>query len=152
MTAVQNSSKPSEMGMTTSAVNLIRSVGATIGTAVFAMLIGNKINGELYSLLPPDIYAAVPHSTGVLDLLVPDATGLPGIASVMLQIGYLPAQLVTEVPKVVNEILLAFANSVDFAFIAGGCLILVLVVIGIIFKVERPKDVDNEVLIPETEE
>ena len=152
MTAVQNSSKPSEMGMTTSAVNLIRSVGATIGTAVFAMLIGNKINGELQSLLPADVYSVVPHSTGVLDLLVPDETGMNGIAYLLLQLGYPVDQLKDEVLKVVNEILLAFANSVDFAFIAGGCMILVLVAIGIIFKVEKPKDYDNEVKLPENEE
>jgi ABC-type dipeptide/oligopeptide/nickel transport system permease component len=66
----------------------------------------------------------------------------------MFKLGYTFPQA----KEVVDEILLAFANSVDFAFIVGGCLILVLVVIGIIFKVERPKDVDNEVLIPETEE
>lgn len=36
MVGVQNSAKQSEMGMTTSAVNLIRSVGSTVGTAVFA--------------------------------------------------------------------------------------------------------------------
>ena len=49
----------------------------------------------------------------------------------------------------VHQILLAFANSVDFAFISGGILILLLVFIGVIFKVERPADDDNEVRLPE---
>ncbi|MBO4797697.1 MAG: hypothetical protein J5494_02845, partial [Candidatus Methanomethylophilaceae archaeon] len=129
MTAVQNSSRPSEIGMTTSAVNLIRSVGATIGTAVFAMLISNKINGELQSILPPEVYDVVPHSTGILDLFA----DMPSFIASMLALGQNPE-------VIAGDILLAFANSVDFAFISGGILILLLVVIGLIFKVEPQPD------------
>ena len=67
MTAVQNSSSIEEMGMTTSAVNVIRSIGATIGTAVFAVLINNKITDELRSNLTQEVFDNVSHSTGVLD-------------------------------------------------------------------------------------
>ena len=157
MTAVQNSSKQSEIGMTTSAVNLIRSVGATIGTAVFAMLITNKIDGELHKLLPASIYDLVPHNSGVLDLLVPDSTGNPQITNVVIQVlGLTPEEIPQHIAEItamtmqtIQEVLLAFANSVDFAFIAGGCLILLLVLIGIVYKVEENHDEDNEVLLPE---
>ena len=146
MTAVQNSSKQSEIGMTTSAVNLIRSVGATIGTAVFAMLIANKINGELQTLLPPEVYDLVPHNSGVLDMLAPDATGMPQLFTLLYnQLHYTADQIA----QTVHDILLAFANSVDFAFIAGGCLILLLALIGLVFKVEENHDEDNEVVLPE---
>ena len=146
MTAVQNSSKQSEIGMTTSAVNLIRSVGATIGTAVFAMLIANKINGELQTLLPPEVYDLVPHNSGVLDMLAPDATGMPQLFTLLYtQLHYTADQIA----QTVHDILLAFANSVDFAFIAGGCLMLLLALIGFVFKVEENHDEDNEVVLPE---
>ena len=52
MSAVQNSSKPTEMGMTTSSVNLIRSIGTTMGTAIFTMIINGRLTGELQNSLP----------------------------------------------------------------------------------------------------
>lgn len=112
MTAVQNSSTTREMGMTTSAVNLIRSIGTTIGTAVFSMIINNKLSSELAGLLPPEIFDQIPHDTGVLEVLM-------------------------QFPEYAGNMLLAFANSVDFAFLAGGAIILILVVVGIFFKVQK---------------
>ncbi len=52
MAAVQNSSKPSEMGMTTSSVNLIRSIGTTMGTAIFTMHISSRLSEELMEWAP----------------------------------------------------------------------------------------------------
>lgn len=114
MTAVQNSSKESEIGMTTSAVNLIRSIGSTIGTAIFTVVINNKIASELSENLPPFIYDMVPHDTGVL--------------------GY-----VAYLPQYAYDILLSFANSVDFAFICGAVLFIPLLIIGAIYKVCTPE-------------
>lgn len=114
MTAVQNSSKPSEMGMTISAVNLIRSVGATIGTAVFAFIISGKLNSELANKLPPDAYAALPHDAGVLDALA----------------------TVTD-PAIIIGVLESFANSIDYAFLLGGTIIACLAVIGTAFKAPK---------------
>ena len=34
----------------------------------------------------------------------------------------------------------AFSNSVDFSFLAGGCIILLLVIVGIIFKAQKPEE------------
>lgn len=59
MAAVQNSSRPSEMGMTTSAVNLYRSIGFTLGTAIFAMLINFRLSIELLEAVP-EIYDRYP--------------------------------------------------------------------------------------------
>ncbi len=125
MTAVQNSSKPSEMGMTTSAVNLIRSIGTTMGTAIFAMVINSKLSGELESLVSPGLFEIIPHDTGVLNLFSPDN---PLFMMVLPEAG---------------NILTAFANSVSFSFLAGGTIILLLVVIGAIYKVQVP-EVDEE--------
>lgn len=115
MSAVQNSSKPTEMGMTTSSVNLIRSIGTTMGTAIFTMVINGRLSGELEGLLPPDIYNQLLHDTGVL--------------------GQIP-----QFPQFVGEIMTAFSNSVDFSFVAGGTIILLLVIVGVIFKAQPPEE------------
>ncbi|MDR1691030.1 MAG: DHA2 family efflux MFS transporter permease subunit, partial [Candidatus Methanoplasma sp.] len=67
MVATQNSARPGEMGMTTSSVNLMRSIGATAGTAIFAMVIAQRISSELFANVPAEMYDKIPHDTGVLD-------------------------------------------------------------------------------------
>ena len=100
MAAVQNSSRPSEMGMTTSAVNLLRSIGFTMGTAIFAMLINSRLGTELPEAVP-EIYDLIPHTTDVLN-----------------------GGVMSQFPMQIPEILTAFSNSVDFAFLAGGVIML----------------------------
>lgn len=119
MSAVQNSSKPTEMGMTTSAVNLFRSIGCTMGTAIFSLVINSRLSTELMNIVP-EIYDVIPHTTDVLNA------------------GVLSAH-----PMQIPGILTAFSNSVDFSFIAGGCIILLLVIVGVVFKGEQPP-VDEE--------
>ncbi|MBR6870550.1 MAG: hypothetical protein IKM91_02870, partial [Candidatus Methanomethylophilaceae archaeon] len=93
----------------------------------------------------PEVYDLVPHNSGVLDMLAPDATGVPQLFTLLYtQLHYTADQIA----QTVHDILLAFANSVDFAFIAGGCLILLLALIGLVFKVEENHDEDNEVVLP----
>lgn len=115
MSAVQNSSKPTEMGMTTSAVNLVRSIGTTMGTAVFTMLINSRLSTELAEWLPEDIYAVITKDTGV-------------IADISLY------------PDYAGEILTAFSDSVEFAFVVGGVIILLLVVVAVFYKVQPPEE------------
>ena len=106
MSAVQNSSKPTEMGMTTSSVNLIRSIGTTMGLQSFVP-----------KSLPQWVFDSIPHDTGVIGALADP--------SMMI---YAP------------QIMTAFSNSVDFSFLAGGCIILILVIVGIFFKAQRPEE------------
>ena len=132
MTAVQNSSPTREMGMTTSAVNLIRSIGATIGTAVFAMIIDGRITSELQSLVP-GIFDFIPHDTGVLNIFTD-----PSYAGILMTPPGFEAN--------VYNIIVAFANSINFAFLAGGLIILSLVIIAIFFKVKKPTELDLDAL------
>lgn len=118
MTAVQNSSTESEMGMTTSTVNVLKSIGSTIGTAIFSFVINNKLSSELRERLPEDVYNNIPHNTEIIGLL-PYMT-----------------------PENAYNALLSFANSVDFSFACAGILMLSLVIIGAIFKAETPKNED----------
>ena len=114
MSAVQNSSKQSEMGMTTSAVNLFRSIGCTMGTAIFSMIINARISSELLDKVP-EIYDLIPHTTDILN-----------------------GTILAQFPMYIPGIMTAFSNSVDFAFVAGGVIILLLVFVGIVFKGEKP--------------
>jgi EmrB/QacA subfamily drug resistance transporter len=141
MTAVQNSSTVRDMGMTTSAVNLIRSVGATIGTAIFAVLIGSKINQELYDNVSQIVYDNVSHSVGVLD----------DMFAALQKVAEGTASLIDyAIAGDAQNILLSFANSVDFAFLCGMFIILLQVVIGIFFKV-TPVEEDNEIYTGSTD-
>ncbi len=143
MTAVQNSSSIEEMGMTTSAVNVIRSVGATIGTAVFAVLIGNKITDELRSNLSEYVFDNVSHSTGVLDDLA--------VAAAHVEAGDYSSPFV-EIVAEAHEILLSFANSVDFAFLCGVFVILLQVIIGIFFKVKIADQISEAEVAAQSED
>lgn len=119
MVAAQNVAKPNQMGMTTSSVNLMRSIGCTVGTAIFAMLIAQRLNEELAANVSAALYDIMPHDTGALnpEWLIQDPVG----------------------------ILTSFANSVDFAFLAGGLIILILVIVGLFIKAERSKPINVDI-------
>lgn len=117
MVATQNCAKPNEMGMTTSSVNLMRSIGSTSGTAIFSMLIAQKMSSELQSNLPADVYSQIPHDTGVLNELY----------RILAEFGQ----------SAYDGVLTAFANSVDFAFLCGGIIMLALVFVGLYIKPKK---------------
>ncbi|WP_400203151.1 hypothetical protein [Methanomethylophilus alvi] len=125
MVGVQNSAKPSEMRMTTSAVNLIRSVGSTVGTAAFAMLIAGRMGSELAKNISAGLYALVPHDTGILDTLT------AALARVQEGIG---GAFDHYVVYETGNIILSFSNSVDFAFLIGGAILLILLIPAYFFK------------------
>ena len=112
MAAVQNSSEVSEIGMNTSAVNLLRSIGTALGTAIFTMLINARYVENLG-----------------------DCAGLPGISDKATEfIEPMIAYLVGGQPDIANGVLDAFIKSIDFGFIAGGVIILCAAVVGIMIK------------------
>ncbi|MGN1045219.1 MAG: DHA2 family efflux MFS transporter permease subunit [Candidatus Methanomethylophilaceae archaeon] len=117
-TAIQNSSVESEIGMTTSTVNVMKAIGYTIGTAVFTFIINNRLSAELMERLPGDVYDSVPHNTEII-------SWLPSLS-----------------PEDAYNALLSFANSVDFSFVCADALMLLLVAIGVVFKAETPEKED----------
>ncbi|MCQ2079304.1 MAG: MFS transporter [archaeon] len=66
MTAVQNSCDHSEVGMTTSAVNLMRNIGSTIGTSVLTLIVNAAIFSEATSR---GLGGIAESGTGILDYL-----------------------------------------------------------------------------------
>ena len=118
MTAVQNSAEEHEIGMTTSAVNLLRNVGSTMGTAVFTMIINNGIGSrinDLSGIIPDSIIGLLPHDTSIV------------------VVAKLP-MLATYSDMLINT----FVDSVGVAFIFAAIILLLLIPVGLVYKAVRP--------------
>lgn len=115
LTAVQNSAEEDEMGMTTSAVNMIRNIGSTMETAVFAAIINNGILNRMTDLVPGTIpqrlFDMLPHDTGIVT-----------------------AAKATELAMFKNDLIAIFVDSVDVAFLFAAITIVLLVPIGILYR------------------
>lgn len=98
MVAVQNVTPADEMGMTTSSVSLMRNIGATVGTATYAMIVSNKMNTMF----------AETEFAGLADYFGISGTGL-------LQLRYYPP-----IPGLADKIVQIFGDSVCFAFLVCG--------------------------------
>ena len=121
VTAAQNSAEQNEMGVTTSAVSMMRNIGSTVGTAVFAGIINGRLSQELAGTLPGDVYAQVPHDTGILDDEV---------------VGLL-RDLADGTDELLDRCVSAVANSIDYAFLVGGCISIFVVLLAFFFKGRR---------------
>ena len=108
------------MGMSTSAVNLLRAIGCTMGTAIFATLLNDKL-ASLMTGMPADI----PRNTGFLD--------------------HIMEYYITYGPAMVQELMQDFCDAVDYSFLCGAIIVAVMVVLGIFFKVQSPEEVDAAV-------
>jgi drug resistance transporter, EmrB/QacA subfamily len=123
MIAVQNDAARGEMGMVTSSVNLFRSIGSTIAVGVFTTIINGRIATELWNALPESIFDQVPHTVGVLEVL-------------------------QYFPLYAKDIIFAYGESVTFAFLMGGIIILFVLVMAIFIR-GRPMDNPEESMIEE---
>lgn len=109
MTAVQNSCAHEEVGMTTSAVNLLRNVGSTVGTSIFTLIVNAVIFGEATAKGHSDL---ADLGLGILDKLTHGAD------------------------KVLDDIIKnIFTDSVGFAFLIGAVLLVIAVIVAIRFKI-----------------
>lgn len=115
LTAVQNSAEEDEIGMTTSAVNMIRNIGSTMGTAVFAAIINNGILSRMTELVPGTIpqwlFDMLPHDTGIVT-----------------------AAKAAELAMFKDDLIATFVDSVDVAFLFAAIVIVLLVPIGILYR------------------
>lgn len=121
VTAAQNSAVPEEMGVTTSAVSMMRNIGSTVGTAVFAGIINGRLSQELAETLPDDVYMQVPHDTGILD---------NGVIEFL-------RDLAGGTDELLDRCISAVANSIDFAFLIGGCISIFVVILAFFFRGRR---------------
>ena len=120
MIAVQNATPSDEMGMTTSAVTVMRNIGSTVGTATFALIISALMNEKFASTIyynNPMVQALDLSGTGLIALKhIP--LPLPGLADTITQI---------------------FGDSVCTAFLFAGLLYILALVIS--FFIDKKTDV-----------
>lgn len=115
MVAAQNDAKRDEVGMTTSGVNLFRSVGSTIAVGVFTTIINNQMAEELMEVLPQVVYDSLP-SHGM---------------SIMNSLPYLPA-------AVASQVIVAYGESVTYAFFLSAFVALIVAFIAPFLKNNKP--------------
>ena len=111
MIAVQNATPSDEMGMTTSAVSVMRNIGSTVGTALFALVISSSMNTKFAET----VYA-----------YLADAYGLSGTGLIGLR--YIPIPGMQ--PDLANTVTQIFGDSVCTAFLMAGLLYIVALVIS----------------------
>ncbi len=58
--AVQNATDPGSVGVITSSLQFLRSIGGALGTAVFGAVLANRFSPAFHAALPADTAAAVP--------------------------------------------------------------------------------------------
>ncbi|MBQ6547541.1 MAG: hypothetical protein IJL79_01190, partial [Candidatus Methanomethylophilaceae archaeon] len=122
MIAVQNATPSDEMGMTTSAVSVMRNIGSTVGTALFALVISSSMNTKFAET----VYA-----------YLADAYGLSGTGLIGLR--YIPIPGMQ--PDLANTVTQIFGDSVCTAFLMAGLLYIVALVIS--FFIDKKTTVEE---------
>jgi hypothetical protein len=72
--------------------------------------------------LSPEVYNNIPHDMGVLNYL----------SQILQQYG----------KDAYDGVLTSFANSVDFAFLIGGMIMLLLVFVGLFIKAKKNREIE----------
>jgi EmrB/QacA subfamily drug resistance transporter len=115
--AVQNAVDPSQVGVGTSSVQFVRSMGGSIGAAVFGSILSNSFSPAFHQALPSNIAAVVPP-----ELLArfdnPQMLLNPNAMSQMPQSGPM-ASMMAPLLQAVKE---ALASSLQHVFFIACCL------------------------------
>ena len=128
MVAAQNSAKDGEMGMTTSLINLFRSVGSTVAVGIFTTLINGRIAVELADRLPAHVFDSVPHSTSVMNI----------ISSLLTNPAEWPDFIIANYGNnpepFINAVIDSYGGGVSFAFICSAAVVLLALVTAFFMK------------------
>jgi EmrB/QacA subfamily drug resistance transporter len=116
--AVQNSTDPREVGVATSAVAFFRSVGGVFGTALFGVILNNRLSHWLHTLLPASAKSHVNPD---------NLTASPS------QVNRLPLQFRTPIHE-------AFVHAMHAVFIVGIPIAAVAVVLALLLREVRLRD------------
>ena len=123
MIAVQSVTPKSEMGMTTSAVSLMRNIGSTVGTAMFAMIITGSMNDRFADTIFAPLAEMFDLSgIGLLALRYIEVPGFEGVGDAVVQI---------------------FSDSTCWAFFNGACLFLIALILAFLIETKKHHDSDE---------
>jgi EmrB/QacA subfamily drug resistance transporter len=129
-----NTSSLQMLGVTTSTVTFVRSVGGTLGVALMGSLLNGRLQSELASQTPADVTQNVPPP--LLErlqdpqiLVVPDA--MREVHEAFLGLGAQGQQLYDQALLATKT---ALAMGITYAFVVGAAITLVALVVGIFLK------------------
>lgn len=128
--AVQNSVNPRDVGVATSGSTFFRSVGGTIGTALFGAILTSRLAQELTNSLPPGLASEADISS---------------MTSAMSNIANLP-------PDIKPIVLESFTHALDTVFLAAVPILVVGFVFALMLKDVRLRaqhDTDHPAMLVE---
>ena len=129
-----NTSSHQMLGVTTSTVTFIRSVGGTLGVALMGSLLNGRLQSELVSQTPADVTQNVPppllQRLQDPQILVVSKT-LNEVHEAFLGLGAQGQQLYDEALLATKT---ALAMGITYAFVVGAAITLVALVVGIFLK------------------
>lgn len=119
--AIQNDAPPKDMGVATAAATFFRSIGGTVGTAVFLSILFSVVGGKIAAAFAsvrtdPAFLAALQQNPQFAQSLQGGGGGLDLNDTAFLN---------TLDPTLARPILTGFANSIDTVFMVGGVVMLV---------------------------
>ncbi len=135
--AAQNASKPGELGVVTSLLQLARSMGNTLGTAVFGSVLTLRFLPEMQASVPTELAARL-DAAGLESIRDPQALLNPAAATTLrVNLG----QTFPDMPGAVDVVFLAIrtglAGSLHWVFV-GAALVLVSALVASLFMHEIP--------------
>ncbi|ARU60037.1 MFS transporter [Tumebacillus avium] len=144
MLAVQNATSQSLIGVTSSAVQLFRQIGGTVGVAIMGTLMNNRIQEELAKIMPEPVkqFLAAPEmASHAKDLTNPQLLVAPDqLEAIRAQI---PAQVQPIFDQLIQSLKTALVAGLDEVFLVGFIISLLALVITFFLK-EIPLRTSNK--------
>ncbi|ASS74281.1 MFS transporter [Tumebacillus algifaecis] len=144
MLAVQNATPQKLLGVTSSAVQLFRQIGGTVGVAIMGTLMNNKIQEELTTIMPDQVkqFLAAPEmATHAKALTNPQLLVAPAQLEAIRSA--LPAQVLPIFDQLIEALKTALVGGLDVVFFVGFIIALVALVVTFFLK-EIPLRTSNK--------
>lgn len=124
--AVQNAVSHAELGVATSSVQFLRSIGGSLGAAIFGAILSNRFAPALHKAIPAAVAATVPPRL-LAALENPQALMSPEFAARMRAAGPEGARTMAPLIEAVKR---ALSSSLHDVFVVGA----IVVSLGIVFS------------------
>lgn len=122
--AAQNAVDISQVGMATSAIQFTRSMGGTIGAAIFGAVLSNRFGSALQAAISPEVAARVPPEMMSL-LQNPQALMNPEVAARVREQG---PEALQRIAPMLTALKHALASAISDVFLSGA----VITALGIV--------------------
>jgi EmrB/QacA subfamily drug resistance transporter len=142
--AVQNAVDIKEVGVATSALQFLRSLGGLAGAAVFGAVMTNRFVAAFYAALPADVAAGVPPAV-LAQFENPQMLMNPAAQKVLSDGALAPV-----LPTLLSTVKTALSSSLHVVFVVGAVIVAVAVVATVLLK-DLPLRQSNRAPLPPTE-